>query len=317
MKRTLIIFLIFSGSIMQASLSWPAEKLSFATTIKFNPILVLPALAAEEKGLWKERGLEAETTLFDADRVAYQAIAAGKLQAGIGGTSSLILGASRGSPAVIVADMQVIDYGFRLWVKKDAPYRQPRDLKGAKVGITSLGTLPHVYALTALRALGLDKDVRFIALGGVPSTVASFRAGHAEAVALSIFSMANLKARGEARELLNLVEYFPQPWSEIAVFVHKPMAKERPEAIRKMVQVVFMATDFVLKNRAWTKEKLQNFFRIQGDLDWIYERINYGKDGRIDPRALENVRNLLIENGLLSKEKASPLPELYAPGFAG
>jgi len=46
---------------------WAADKLRFATTVKTHPILVMPVLAAEEKGFWKQNGLEAEWVPFEGD----------------------------------------------------------------------------------------------------------------------------------------------------------------------------------------------------------------------------------------------------------
>ena len=35
-----------------------AEKMRFGTSVKGNPFYELPAIAAEEQGLWKQNGLE-------------------------------------------------------------------------------------------------------------------------------------------------------------------------------------------------------------------------------------------------------------------
>lgn len=315
MKRYFVVPIILA-LLSSTGSSSAADKLRFATTVRTHPILVLPVLAAEDKGFWKENGLEVESTLFESDGVAYRAIGAGSVEAGLAGTPGLLLGASRGVGVTIVADMQVFDYGFRLWVRPDSPIRGPQDIKGAKVAVTSYGTLPHVYGLMALKALGLEKEVKFLALGGPPSTIAGFRAKQVDGIILTIFTMANLKARGEAREVISMQDFFPKKWSEIVVFSRKELVKEKPDMIKRMVKAVLQASDFIQKNREWALGKLKAApFNLEGDVNWLYDRINYGKDGKIDRQALENVLDVLVKHGLIPKEKAVPVDELFTREF--
>jgi ABC-type nitrate/sulfonate/bicarbonate transport system substrate-binding protein len=315
-RKSFVLALVVTLTLTVTSTSvLAADKVRFCTTVKFNPILVLPALAAEDKGVWTKNGLDVKTDIFLRDSIAYKAVAGGSIDAGLGGTASLILGASRGVRVVLAADMQVVDYGFRVWVKPDSAVSKPRDLKGAKLGVTSYGTLPHIYGLLAISTLGLEKDVKFLALGGIRPTMAGFKAGRVDGVVLSIFAMNNLRIAGEARPVLSLVDYFPKPWSEIVTFSRKELVEEKPEVVKRIVKGVLESSDFILKNRQWTIAKLKSFFRYKGDLNWMYDRINYGKDGKIDPAALKNVRDVLIKQGLLAPEKAIPLEELYVKRF--
>lgn len=314
-KILLSFYLLFAILGLVLPRPWAADKLRFATTVKTHPILVMPVLAAEEKGFWKQNGLEAEWVPFEGDAAAIRGLSARAIDSGLGGTSGTVLAASRGVPIFIAADMQVVDYGFRIWVRGDSPIKEAIGLKGARIGVNLFGGLAHNYGVMAVKALGLDKEVKFLAMGGVPPTIAGLRAGHIEALVLTIFAMANLKARGEVREVLSMVDFTPRKWSEIVIFAHRDVGKDRPEVLKRAVRAIVQSTDFILKNRPWGLEKLKSFFGFEGDLNWIYDRINFGKDGKIDREALENVRNFLIQYGIIAKDKAPPVAELYSRDF--
>lgn len=60
-----------------------AEKIKFSTPLKTVPHYALPMLAAEEKGIWKQEGLEGEWIPFCSGGSAHRAFAAGAIQIGI------------------------------------------------------------------------------------------------------------------------------------------------------------------------------------------------------------------------------------------
>lgn len=294
---------------------WAAEKVKVATTVRDHPANVMPVLAALEQGFFKQNGLEAEWISFLGDAATMKALVARSVDAGLGGTPGVIISASRGVPVVIVADMQVKDYGFRIWVLTDSPIKSAADLKGKKIGTNMFGGISHSYGIVAMKAVGLERDTRFLALGGGPQTIAGLKAGAVDAIMGTIFKMANVKVKGEVREVLNPYDFFPAKWSEIVIFSRKDIAKERPDTVKRMVKATLAGASFTLTNRTWALEKLSSHFGFLGDVSWLYQRTNFGKDGRIDREAIENVRNFLMEYGILPKERPVPLEGLYTLEF--
>ena len=65
-----------------------------------------------------------------------------------------------------------------LWVRADSPIREPKDLrKGALVGVLSMGGFDHALGRMLLKAMGMERDVRFVGLGGVLPTMAALLRG--------------------------------------------------------------------------------------------------------------------------------------------
>lgn len=87
------------------------------------------------------------------------------------------------------------------------------------------------------------------------------------------------------------------------------------------------AGQFIMKNKKWTLDKLMaSFGYSRPAAELAYPELRYGKEGKIDPRAIENVRNFLTEYGAIAKElfllrsyfgegKAPATGELYSLEF--
>src|SRR3990172_7607859 len=67
-----------------------AERIGFATHIRTSPQFVLPVLAAQEQGLWKQQGLDVEYVPFESTSAMNQAVVAGAVVMGTQGLTGVI-----------------------------------------------------------------------------------------------------------------------------------------------------------------------------------------------------------------------------------
>lgn len=305
-----ILFLIVSSSLA-------AEKARFASHAKTNVYFVLPVVAALEKGYWKEEGLDVLWLPFDASTTMVQAVAAGEVDMGTLSPETTVLAVARGVPMVIVADPRM-DYGFAIWVPTDSPLKEPKELKGKKIGVTRFGGSPHRMAEIAVKALGIEKEIKFVALGGGGPATAAFRARAVDGVARDNLTMAALKATGEARVLVNLSEYAPASGSSSTIiYVTRSFLAKKPEVVKKVVKGFMAGADFVMRNRGWAVEKLKSEYGFTpAGANEIYSQLTYGAEGKIIKKKLENALNFALEHGLLAKDKVPALGLLYAKEFA-
>jgi NitT/TauT family transport system substrate-binding protein len=124
----------------------------------------LPLIVAEEKGLWKEKGVNVEWLSFKGSSAMYRAMAAKSVDMSISMGASAIQAASRGVRVVIVADLGA-QLDFEVWVKGDGPIKKPADLKGDKIGIGRRGGSSFALARFILNALKMEKDVQLVSVG--------------------------------------------------------------------------------------------------------------------------------------------------------
>lgn len=294
-----------------------AEKARFGVNISRNPYYTLPALAAEEKGLWKNLGLQAKYMPFNSGTNLQRALAADALDVGIEGVGGIIQGLTRGLKVQIIADPDVLTH-FYFWVKSDSRLKKPKDLKGgAKIGVTRFGSETHIYAQAVVKALNVEKNVKILALGGVPAQVAGIKAGAIDITNLSNFTMARLKAAGAARELLYVYDYVPKGLGSYQMIVaRKAFLNSSPNAAKMAAQGYLKGGDYVMKNKSWAVEKMKTVFKYPEKVAMdVYPIMTYAPGGKINRERISMVRDFLIQSGILMKGKAPDLDDIYTTRF--
>ena len=312
MARAFRVIIISLALLSLGLTAYGAEKVRFSINIMTNPYYTLPAIAALERGFWKEAGLEIEYLPFESGTTMQTAMAAGAVDVGLQGLGVVIQAIVSGLPIIIVADPQMITQ-FYFWVRADSPIKEPKDLKGGKIGVTRYGADAHQFALAVVRALGIERDVKLVSMGAVPTQVAGIKGGAIEAVILSNLTMAPLKAMGVARELLDIYDYLPKGVGSYQyLVVRKDFLEKRAELTKKGIQGYLKGADFVMKNKDWAVEKMKSEFKYAEETALaVYPTFQYGVSGKLDKSRMEATRNFLIQYGIVPKEKAPPLEEIY------
>lgn len=313
-RRAWLIVGFFVSILASSSLGRGAEKLRFATAFK-GPQFDLPALAAEEKGFWKQNGLEVQWFSMEGGSPTFQAMVAGSVDMGVATPTSHIQAAARGIPTIVVADLGFVE-DWSIWVRPEGPIKEPKDLKGGKVGTSRFGGQAYANAIILLKGMGIEKEVRLVAVGGLSARLAALRAGIIDGFAVGSTAAAPLKVQGFVRGLGSLKDILPKEWSDLTVSAHKDFLARRPELVKRSIKAFVEATDYVKKDQEWTLEKLKTFSRYsEAAAKEIYSILFYSKDGRIDKKMIENVRAFLIEYDIIAKEKAPLVEFLYTNQF--
>ena len=318
-KRLLPAFML--GLLIFLGLTWPTqavEKLKFGTPIKLSPGYYLPVLAAEEKGFWRQNGLEVEWVVTGTTISLHHAITAGALRVGMDSAAGMIPGIGRGVPATIVASIQKY-VATALWVRTDSPVKEPKDLKkGTRVGVVSIGGLDHAFGRMLLRALNLEKDVRFVATGGIPNSMAALKAGAVDATAMTFPMMVPLEVKGEVRAVARQEDYIRTELTNHLVWARKDFLKSDPEVISRAIKAVLQSVAFIRENQKWAAAKIEE---VQGlppaATEAVYKKLDFSRDGKVSRQVLENMRNFLLEFEILPKDRAPAVDDLYTPQFTG
>lgn len=291
------------------------DKVKFGTSVKDHPAFYLPILAAEDKGFWKDQGLEVDWVPFTGAATLLRAVAAEAISMGMSGPVALVPAAARGVPVVIVANHNPTSE-FLLLVRAESPYKEPKDLKGTKIGVLTLGAATHAYARVIAKAAGIEKEVKFVGTGGLVETIAALRVKAVDAIVLNFPPLVPLILAGEARELVALADYLPKGWMDQVVFTRKELIRDKPEVVKRVIKAVLQGNNFVLTNRAWTMEKMKAMSGFSEEAAAaVFSRLALSRTGKIERPAMENIRNFLLEYELVPKDKAPPLEEIYTTKF--
>lgn len=313
---SLALLLSFTLALSSLSLE-AAERLRLASAIKDSAVYYLPALAGEEKGIWKANGLDVEWVPFRSTATMHQASAGGSIQVGMDSTFAHVPAQARGLPTVMVSSLHTA-IATALWVPINSRINSPSDLKGAKLGVTSFGGTGHALAILFTKALGVDKDVKYVAVGTIPAQMASLKIGSTDAMTGFYFTMLPLKDKGEVRPIADLEDYLKGQWISHVLYARRDFVKSSPETVSRLIKGVLASLDFLRKERAWAVAKMMSEQNIsKNGAEEMYGYLKFATDGRISPAAAQNLANFLIEYGLVAKEKMPAAEELYTARFTG
>jgi ABC-type nitrate/sulfonate/bicarbonate transport system substrate-binding protein len=174
------------------------------------------------------------------------------------------------------------------------------------------------YGRFMARALGLEGQVKFVAAGGAAKQIAALRAGRLDASTSEYFPIAALKCEGVVREVIGIRSFLPKEWTDLIVFARNDSVNTSPALVKKVVTGILQGAAFVQNNRAWAVKKMKS---VAGYSESCardsYGFLKYGKDGRIDPKVISNVRRFIIDTGLIAEEKFPPVNKLYTNRITG
>jgi NitT/TauT family transport system substrate-binding protein len=188
----------------------------------------------EDQGFYKKHGLDVTAVLISSGSLTSQALVAGeaKLASTSVGPTAGAVGA--GADLVIIAGtIHILPYQF--WVLPQV--RQPADLKGKRVAISTFGSGSHLAVEVALQALGLDvarDKIAIMQVGTQPDRVAALASGRVDATALEPGFGQAAKEKG-LRVLADLTKT-DVPYLNTVLVASRKFAKESPQVVESFLK---------------------------------------------------------------------------------
>ena len=136
-----------------------------------------PIWTAQEKGIFKKYGLEAELIYLASASLALQGLLAGDVDLLATATGPAVMIAQLGGADVVMVGATANTPNGTFMVKPDI--KAPSDLKGQAIGVTRFGSSSDYAARFALRKWGLTpgRDVTILQMGGVPEIFSGMVSG--------------------------------------------------------------------------------------------------------------------------------------------
>lgn len=143
-----------------------------------------PLWVAMEARLFEKYGIKnIEVIRFSGGQPVTRSLIAGDIQISTTGGAAVVNARLKGADVVIVARTVGV-FPYTLYVSKDI--REPMDLKGKKLAVSSIGGSGYVAAVYALKQLGLDpeKDVTMLQLGDFGTRLGALAVGNVQGTLL-------------------------------------------------------------------------------------------------------------------------------------
>lgn len=232
--------LIFGAPMVRAA---QPIRIGLPTKTWWPSVLADTAVA---RGLFTKAGLEPELTIYRSGGEAFEALAAGAIDFGIGLVSQVATGRKRGVDIRLVSLGTTANTGWKLLVKADSPIKAVADLAGRKIGITAAGSLSDFMALWSRSTYKVDFSSVPLGGGGL---VPNLLSGNVDAaVVYSPLSFQMVQA-GQARALVDYATAIPPHLAAGWAASDRTIA-ERPEMLRQALKAIYGAVLHLRNDRA-------------------------------------------------------------------
>ena len=233
----------------------PPKKIYWGVST-LSPNLWIPWIAKEAK-IFEKNGLDVEPVLLRGSGQTSQAMVSGSLFA-----------SSVAQPAVMLADLNGADLanvahgiaaqGSRLMVKPEI--RKLEDLKGKKIGISSLGSAGDLLFGYVLRKYGIDtnREVFWLAVGNTAERLQALYSGAVDAADLTFPADAQAERKG-FRVLLDAKKEIVYPTA--SVVTRRKTIREDRDTVMRFVRSYVEGIAFLKQNKDFSQKVLAKYLR--------------------------------------------------------
>lgn len=202
------------------------------------------AFIAQEKGFFKEHGVDVELILTNQYGEVEKLFSTGQADAHFEAFADVLLDTSEGidEKVVYIADFSI---------DGDVIIAKPgisslAELKGKRVAVDGINTFSHIFALKALEAAGLSEDDVFFFNIRAQEVLAALDEDRIDAGHVWEPEKSHALAMGY-RQIAKAGEY-PGIVTDVLAFSGKTI-KERPQDVQAVVKALLQARDFIQTNR--------------------------------------------------------------------
>jgi NitT/TauT family transport system substrate-binding protein len=307
-------------SLFLASIGF-ALTASAATTLNVgkassNASAIIPVNVGDQLGIFARHGLDLKIADFTGGSKLAQAMTAGSIDIGVGAGTEMALVAKGAFMLAICNAAPSIPF-IGIAVPWDSPITTVAQLKGAKIGISSSGSLTDWLALELARRQGWGlQGVTPVAIGNAAaSVIAAFREHLVDAdvaVTSLIFDMEEKKL---GRLLIPVSDYAGN-LAAGAIFASTQLIKTDPDAIRAFLAAWLETITFM---RSHKEETVRIESAITGFPPSVMSREYdltigmFSSDCRFDAESLATLKRSFMDLNLLKDEP--DMSKLYSEAF--
>ncbi len=266
-------------------------------------------------GIFKRHGLDIEIANFGGDARLQQAMAADGIDVALGSGPGLAF-IVKGSPVKGIAAMAGPPLLFALVVRNDDSIKTVADLKGRKVGVSTVGSVTSWIINEVSRQQGWGFDgITQVPVGENAARVAAVRSKALDGCIVDLASALNFVQRGEGRILLRFGDLVKDFHIHV-IFATDKVIAERPNALRAFLKGWFETIALMRKDKTKSVEIAADVMGTDAaTAGGIYDELMpmFSDTGRFNPKALAVLRRSFVEMKTLPEEP--DMSKLYTEAF--
>ena len=264
----------------------------------------VPVDVGADVGIFKKHGLDLEISSFGGEARLQQGMAADGVDVALSSGPGLAF-IVKGSPIKGIAAMAGPPLLFALMVRTDDAVKTVADLKGKKVGVSTVGSVTSWIASEVSRQNGWGFDgITQVPIGDDASRIAALRTRSLDAAIVNLAVAINFVQRGEGRILLRFHDLLKDFHVHVILATDKVIAA-KPEALRGFLKGWFETIAFMRGNRAETIRLAKDVMGTdEATTAGIYDELMpmFSATGKFEPKALVVLSRSFVEMKTLPDE---------------
>ena len=275
-------------------------------------VAFLPIYVTQDKGFFKNEGLDVLVVMFNAGATNLQALIGGDVQIMAGGVPETVLARASGMD---IKNFWAISNLMPFQIYGATSFKSLKEAKGKKFAISRFGSLSEFLTRSSLRQYGVDaKEVTMLQIGATPARFTALAGGIVDATVLWFPVTERAKATGLTK-LFDLKELYPD-WTNVGFIARESwLAKEKEQAI-KFLRAYQRGVRHTRDNRDDGIKALRKYVQLdaaEAAAGYDEYRDSFPLDGRILDRGIAVTVEQELETGRLKRK--IPVSEMVDPTF--
>jgi NitT/TauT family transport system substrate-binding protein len=265
-------------------------------------------------GIFAKHGLAIESVSFTGSARLQQGMAAKSIDIGLSSGPELAM-VAKGAPVIAVGAI-VLSPRMTITVRAGGPIRQPQDLRGKRIGVSTSASLTEWLTRELSRREGWGRDgVQAIALGSDAAQIAAMKTEQIDGLVLDVATALRLESAGEGRIVLYFGDII-KDFIQNAAYARRDLLAAHPDLVRRFLAGWYETIAYMRTHKEESIKVALPIVDLPPDLaargydQWMEA---YSREGRFDPVALQLLAKSFVEMGLLPGEP--DMKTLYTEDF--
>jgi NitT/TauT family transport system substrate-binding protein len=300
-----VVYLGFGAAALLAGAAAPAgaaESLRVAKVVPFAWSFT-PLDVGIQTGIFAKHGLDIEASASAGDAKLQQLLASGSIDIGIGSGPGMAFSV-KGVAAKAVAAMYGLPRNIAVMVGYDSDIKTVDDLKGKKLGATTVGSLTAWVGHRIGENKGWGSNgIDVIAIGGMPPARAAIKTHQIDGYIGALETGYMLEEAKEWRVITTATPFVDHFITHV-IFARDEVVAQRPQAVRAFLEAWFETIAFMKANKDKAVEISAKVIELSPSVAArVYdEQIGYfSTDGTFDPQAVAVLKRSYLDMGLLQE----------------
>jgi len=277
-----------------------AEKLRVGKAVAFAWTFT-PLDVGIQMGIFAKHGIEVDASAFNGDAKLQQGLTSDSVDIGIGSGPGMAF-MVKGVPAKAVGVMAGVPRNMAVMGGYDSPIKTVDDLKGKKLGVTTVGSLTDWIG----KRIGTQKGwgpagITTVPVGGMPPARAAIKTNQIDGYIGALEVGISLEEAKEWRVITSATPFVDHFITHV-FFVREDVIAKRPQAVKAFLQSWQDTIAFMKANKVKTVEITSKVIQVAPSvIERAYDQQIgiFSDDLSFDPRAVAVLKQSFIEMGLL------------------